>query len=161
MRLEQGPHARELGRVALDHGVRVADVHRREGDALDLLWLADDHRAEVLFDERAVEHARGHLARADAHGHRARAGPVGEPPRGDAGAVPGHLGARAVRIPDRDLDPVVAGGAHLEDAVGVADRAAYRVRVQHVLSDEVDVPLRLPARRSHPRAPPAVGRRRA
>ena len=41
----------QLGRVALDDRVRVADVDRREADAVDLLGLADDDRAEVLLDE--------------------------------------------------------------------------------------------------------------
>ena len=46
------------------------------------------------------------------------------PARGDARSVPRHLGLRSVRVPDRDLDPVVAAAEDLEHAVGCRRRAA-------------------------------------
>ena len=41
-----------------------------------------------------------------------------EPAGGDPGAVTRQLRGRAVRVPDADVDPVVAARQHLEDAVG-------------------------------------------
>ena len=55
-------------------------------------------------------------------------GPLGQPARRDARAVAGHLRARAVGVPDRDLEPVVAAAEDLEDAVRVADLARARRR---------------------------------
>ena len=50
MRLELGPDAIEIGRIAFDDGVWVSDIHRRETDPVDLLGLADDDGADLLLD---------------------------------------------------------------------------------------------------------------
>ena len=53
---------------------------------------------------------------------------LGEPARGDPRAVARHLGARAVRVPDCDLDPVVALAERLDDAVRTIDLERARAR---------------------------------
>ena len=98
----------------------------------------------------------------DLHCDPSRACPLRQPARSDPGAVARHLRARPVRVPDRDLDPVVATPEYLEDPVGVTHvRRDVATRERRAFSDEVDVPLRLPARRSHLRAPPVDGSHRA
>ncbi len=161
MRLQQPPDPEQLARVALDDRVRVADVDRDEADPFDLLGLSDVDQAEVLLDQPAAEHPGGHLAWADLHRHDLGAGLLGEPACGDPRAVAGQLGLRAVGVPDHELEPVLPARSDLEDPVGVADFCAHGLGRERLLSDEVDVPLRLPARRSHRRAPPLDGQRRA
>jgi hypothetical protein len=90
----------------------------------DTLRLADLDLAEVLFDLHAAEHARDHFARPDAHAHHVGACSLGEPPRRDARPVPGHLGTRAIGVPDDDVAVV----GNLEDAVSVADLGADALR---------------------------------
>ena len=77
--------------------------------------------AEMLLDERAVEHPRLHLAVADRDDDLVGAGALGEPARGDARPVAGHLRLRAVGVPDRDLEPVVPCVEHFDEAVRIAD----------------------------------------
>ena len=58
VRLEQRADARQVVGVAFDDGVRVADVHRDEADAVDLLRLGDRDLAEVLLDEAVLAQHR-------------------------------------------------------------------------------------------------------
>ena len=82
---------------------------------------------------------------------------LGEPARGDPRAVPRHLGARAVGVPDRDLDPVVAATRNTSRMPSASPTSARTSSgVSGSLSDQVDVPLRVPARRSHRRSPPRI-----
>src|SRR5262249_25128188 len=136
----------ELGWVPLDHGVGVPDIDGRETDAVDLLGLTDQDRRDLLLDEAAAEHPCLHLALVDPDRDRARPGLAGEPCRRDPRAVAGHLGWRAVRIPDPDLQPVLAAVADLEDPVRVTHLGPDEVRCHGALSYEIDVALRLPTR---------------
>src|SRR5262249_9707800 len=115
MRLEQRADARQLGRVALDDGVRVAHLHGGHADAVALLRLPDRDLAQILLDEAVFAQLGPDLTRADADRHDIAAVPACR----DAGAVTRHLCLRAVRVPDHDLDPVVAPIQDLQEAVTV------------------------------------------
>ena len=131
----------------------IPDVHSDEADAVELLGRRDGHVAQILLDPAVGKKLRGDFSRADTHGDPGRPGPLREPSRSDARAVARHLRPRAVGIPDRDLHHVFVVAAHLEHAVGVAHRRAHGAHGLRLLSDQVDVALRVPARRSHPQAP--------
>ena len=123
MRLEQRPDPRQLGGVAFDDRVRVADVDRREADAVDLLGLADDDLAEVLLDEAAARSMRACTSRG--------------PTRTVTSSAPVRSASQraAMRVPLPDISAREPSGFQiaissqssprpedLEDAVGVAHR---------------------------------------
>src|SRR5262249_24885665 len=87
MRFEPWADLRQVLRVALAARVRVADVDRREADAVRLLRDADADGADVLLDLVAAEHPGHDRALADAD--RDRLGPRagGQPAGGDASGV--------------------------------------------------------------------------
>ena len=131
VRLEQRADPRQVGRVAVDDRVRVADVDRDEPDALDLLGLSDRDEPHVLLDEAVSAEHRRHLALAHAHDDAVGARALGQPARRDPRAVARDLGLRAVRVPDRDLDPVVAACAstsRIPSASPTASRTRSAVR---------------------------------
>ena len=160
VRLEQRPDERKVVRVADDDRVRVPHRdggHPETGDALGLVHL---DRAHVLLDEVSAQHACDDLSRPDPYAHLVGARPLCEPARRDARAVPGELGGRAVGVPDHDLRRRAVDGHDLQDPVRIADLAANELRRQPSrLREQVDVPVGVPARRSHRRPRPAGGRR--
>ena len=157
MRLEQRPETRQVVWISHHDRVRVADVDHDHVQALDLLRPGDGHRSQFLFHV-AVLDARDGLARSDANADLRDAGSICEPAGRDARAVPGQLGRRAVGIPDHDIGLGLRGGDNLDDAVGVPDLDAHALRTQPALvSEQVDVPVRVPLRESHPR-PRLTGR---
>ena len=79
-----------------------------------------------------------------------------QPRRRDARAVARHLRVRAVGIEDPDRHLVAVDGEHLDDAV----RPLGVGRRRRPVMDEVDVPVRVPARRFQRRSPPEDGRQR-
>src|SRR5438477_432350 len=80
---------------------------------------------------------------------------AGHQPRArDPRAVAGHLCARAVRVDDHDLDLVGVDADDLDRAVVAG------LEVVLAISDDVDVPVCVPARRCHRRSRPADDRRR-
>ena len=160
MRLQQRPDQRQVIRVTDDDGVRVPHRDRRHLETRDTLAPVDLHLAEVGLDSPVAEHPRFHHPRPDREPHPLDAVPLGEPARHDARPVAGHLGLRAVRVPDRDVGRVRAGHIHLEDAVRVADELADAVgRELSVLQEQVGVAECVPPRGSHPRPRPPGDRR--
>ena len=146
MPLEQRSDDRQVSRIAGHHGMRIADVDGHERDACDLFLGPDDDGAELLFDERRLQHPRPHLAVADADDYCSGAAACGEPAGSDACPVARHLRLGAVGIPDHDLEAFAIGGQHFDEPVGVAHERADEVRRERVLSDEVDVLLCVPTR---------------
>src|SRR5207247_8506754 len=98
IRLEARSNPSDLVRIAADDCVRVAHGNRYELDAVDALRRTGADRAERLLDVPVVEHARLDVTIADANAHTLGARELGEPPRGDARAVSGHLGRRSIGI---------------------------------------------------------------
>ena len=89
MGLEQPARCRQLRRIAVDHGVRIADVDGRETHALDLVRFADDH-GQPLLDQAA--------------GAASRAAPRRSPDANrdgvGAGLLASHRAAMRVPLPD-------------------------------------------------------------
>ena len=133
---------------------------------VDRLRPRDDHLAEVLFENAAFEDARADRPIADDD-----LDPLGtrtscEPGRGDPCPVARELRTRPVGIPDRDLDPVVRRGEHLDHAIGVARQrdgvGTLEPPFAAGLSDDVRVTERAPRRGLHqPPARPVDCHRRA
>ena len=101
------------------------------------------------------EHAGMHLARRR-RGRPPRRRPCAQPASWRRSACRCRTSRPGSRRGSRSRSRAsLAGPEDLEDAVGVAHLGTDAVRRQRpVISDEVDVPLRLPARRSHRRPPP-------
>ena len=69
--------------------------------------------------------------------------------------LPDSSAVRAVRVPDHDLGFVVRRRHDLDDAVGIPHLGPYALRRQSgLVSEQVDVPVRVPLRESHPRPRP-------
>ena len=67
---------------------------------------------------------------------------------------------RAVGVPDHDVCLSVRHRDDLDDAVGVTHLGAHALRRQAALvSEQVDVPVRVPLRESHPPPRPEGDRR--
>ncbi len=146
MCLEQRPEARHLGGVTERDGMRVADVDRRELDAVHDLPGADDDVAHVGLIGPVTERAHGDGTQADAHADVLRSRACHQPRACDARAVARHLGCRAVRVPDHDLDLARIRVQHLQYPVGAARLLAHALgREVRLLRDEVDVPVCVPA----------------
>ena len=125
MSLQQRPDPRQVVRVADHDRVRVADVDHDHVQLGDPLRLGDGHGPQLLLYV-AVLDSRDGLASPDANADFAGSRSIGEPARGDARAVAGQLGRRAVRVPDDDVGFGVRGGDDLDDAVGVPTSARTR-----------------------------------
>jgi hypothetical protein len=154
MGLEQRPDARQFVRVADHDRVGIADVDDDYVQPCDLLGLSDGDRAEILLHVTVLD-SRDGRTRPDVDAHFLGARSIGEPPGRDTGAVARKLCRRAVGVPDHDVGAIGRRGDNLDDAVGVAHRRSHALRGQaDVVSEQVDVPVRVPLRESHPRPRP-------
>ena len=133
----------------------VLEVFRFGDDWVEIaIWNPDGSRAEMSGNGTRIA-ARWLAERAGATAVVVRVGPREVAARMlDDVQVEQDLGEVVVSKPE-EVDGVrfVAVAKNLQDAVGVADVHAHGVRSLRVLSDEVDVALRVPTRRSHSQAP--------
>ena len=142
---------RMLLRERLEHELKRV----KRGECLAVL-CPDLDRPELGLVQAVLRPPHVHRSRADVDTGPRRAGATHQPRGRDTRPVAGHLGVRAVRVQDPDRDVVAVHGEHLDDAVR-ADRVGDGRRP---LTDEIDVPVCVPARRSQRRSPPAAGRPR-
>ena len=152
MRLQQRPDARDLLGVAAHDCVGIADRDAHDVDPRDRLRLAHVDATHLGFVEAVAERAYLDVARADAHANSLDARLLDQPSGCDPRPVSRHLRDRPVRVDDPDLDLVPRRAQDLDNAVGPRCAPAAG------LSDLVDVPVRLPDGRSHPRPPPVADR---
>ena len=165
MSFDQRTKAKEnfAGRVVAPHdGMRVANVdrcqlHRVAGD-VDGLELTDLHWTHIGLDQCGVQHACGNRSRSDPDRDRVGAGAGGKPAGRYPGAVPGHLGRRAIRIPDPDVERGSVAAQNLDDAVGTdallgitqARRVCgSQITCIRLLDHDVAVTERMPLREPH------------
>ena len=155
MGLEQGADPRQIRGIAEHDSMRIADVDRGELDLFDVLARSDTHLAHVGLVEPVADAAHLDEPRADVHAGNPGAGAIHQPGGGDACSVARHLRERAVGIDDRDGHVVAVDRKHAHDPVEIG---LHDVLVG--LSDEVDVPVGVPARRCHRQSRPAGDRHR-
>ena len=165
MVLDQRPEAQQLGAlgVAADDGVRVphrdgCELHARPVDVQEL-HRSHLHRPHVHLHLEPAPHAGDDLAGADGNRDLAGARASGQPAGGDARAVAGELGRRAVRVPDDDLGARTFDGQDFQDAVRadsqvIVAEAPYERRPERgadvsPLEEQVVVAEAVPLRESH------------